>query len=154
MMIRRCLTSLCPVIVLALGLSLCGCDKKRSEAIVISKEHIDVAEAKPSPTPRATGDEMNDSKTKDEPVYREMAADEIDVDGFVMNKEVRGTSKDPRAKSEEQWRIRVQIPDARQSLIIQSDRAHYDRLKIGDRIRIKYRQGQFTGKVWFAEIED
>ena len=154
MMIRRCLTSLCPVIVLVQGLSLSGCDKKRSEAIVISKEHIDVAEIKPSPTPRATGDEMNESRTDEKPVYREMAPDEIDVDGFVMKREVRGTGKDPRATSVEQWRIKVQIPDARQSLTIQSDRAHYDRLKIGDRIRIKYRQGQFTGKVWFADIED
>jgi hypothetical protein len=83
-----------------------------------------------------------------------MAPDEIAVDGFVMKKEVRGTGKDPRAQSDEQWRITVHIADARQSHTIQSDRAHYDKLKVGDRIRVRYRQGQFTGQVWIADIED
>jgi hypothetical protein len=137
-------------IVLSLALAFSGCDKKKSDAIVISKEHIDVAEVKPSPTPSTSTDEAKEKA----PEYREMAADEIDVDGFVMKKEVRGTSKDPRAKSEEQWRVKVDIANARQSCTILTDRARYDKLKIGDRIKVRYRQGQFTGKVWLADIED
>jgi hypothetical protein len=132
------------------ALTFCGCDQKKSEAIVSAKEHIDVAEVKPSPTPVAASDAAKEKA----PEYREMAPDEIDVDGFVMKKEVRGTSKDPRAKSEEQWRVKVDITNARQSCTILTDRARYDRLKIGDRIKVRYRQGQFTGKVWFADIED
>lgn len=150
MMPRRCFVPLHAGIVLSLALMFSGCDKKRSDAVVISKEHIDVAEVKPSPTPKALTDEAKEKA----PEYREMAADEIDVDGYVMKKEVRGTSKDPRANNEEQWRIKVDITDARQSCTIQTDRAHYDKLKIGERIRVRYRQGQFTGKVWLADIEE
>ena len=153
-MIRRGLISLHLFIVLLLGLGLAGCDKKRSEATVIAKEHIDAAEIKPSPTPKTSGDETKEAATDNEPVYREMTADEIDVDGIVMKKGVRGTGKDPRATTDEQWRITVQIAAAGQSQVIRTDRAHYDKLKIGDRIKVRYRQGQYTGKVWFADIED
>jgi len=142
------------IIALLFGLSLSACDKKRSDAVVIAKEHIDVAEVKPSPTAARPSEKAADPKASEEPVSREMAPDEIDVDGFVMKKEVRGTGKDPRAQSEEQWRIKVQIADARQSHTIQSDRAHYYKLKVGDRIRVRYHQGQFTGQVWIADIED
>ena len=150
-MIRASLVSPYFISILLVGFGVSGCDKKRGEAIVSAKEHIDVAEIKPSPTPESS---IKEEKENEEAVTREMAPDEIEVDGFVMKKEVRGTSKDPRAKSEEQWRITVEIPGARQSHTIQSDRAHYDKLKIGDRIKVKYRQGQYTGKVWVADIED
>ena len=83
-----------------------------------------------------------------------MAPDEVAADGFVIKKKDRGTSKDPRAKSEEQWRIEVQIVDSGLLKTIQSDRVHYDKLKVGDRIRVAYYQGKYTGTVWVANIED
>jgi hypothetical protein len=140
------------------GFSFGACDKKRSDAIVTAKEHIDVAEVKPSPTPMPSRDETKVQPTPsadgEEVVLKEMAPDEIDVDGFVMKKEVRGTSKDPRAGRDEQWRITIGILEARRSHTIHSDRAHYDKLKVGDRVRVRYRQGQYTGTVWAADIED
>lgn len=140
------------------GFGLGACDKKRSDAIVSAKEHIDVAEVKPSPTPMPSPDDTKAQPTPssdgDEVVLREMAPDEIAVDGFVMKKNVRGTSKDPRASSEEQWRITVDILEARRSHMIRTDREHYDRLKIGDHVKVRYRQGQYTGAVWTADIED
>jgi hypothetical protein len=161
MIIRGGLVSICFVLVLLLAAGLVGCDKKRSEAIVIEKEHIDVAEIKPSPTPERAPEtaqsRADKSPSPEEPVYSEappLAADEIEVDGRVMKKGVRGTSKDPRATKDEQWRVTVNIPAARQSHMIQTDRAHYDKVKIGDRITIRYRVGQFTGMVWYAAIED
>jgi hypothetical protein len=145
------------VIAVLLALCVSGCSKKRSEAIVTAKEHIDVAEIKPSPTAKPSIDDVKD-RPADTPVegvtLREMAPDEIAVDGLVMKKEVRGTSKDPRARNEEQWRIEIQIVDIGQSKTIQSDRVHYDKLKIGDRIKVAYYQGKYTGTVWAADIED
>ena len=38
-----------------------------------------------------------------------MADDEIAVDGYVMKPEVRGTSRDPRALSHEQWIVKVRM---------------------------------------------
>src|SRR5205085_5664649 len=134
-----------------------GCSKKRSEAIILAKEHIDIAAPKPSPTATPPIDGVKDRPADtpaEEVTLREMAPDEIAVDGFVMKKDARGTSKDPRAKDEEQWRIEVQIVDIGRSKTIQTDRAHYDKLKIGDRIKVAYYKGQYTGTVWAAEIED
>jgi len=145
------------IIVLVAGLAFSGCSKKRSQAIVTDKEHIDVAESKPSPTATPSIDDVKDRPAETpqvEGTLREMAPDEIAVGGIVMKKEVWGTSKDPRAKDEEQWRIEVQIVDNGRWQTLLTDRAHYDKLKVGDRIKIAYYQGKYTGTVWAAEIED
>jgi hypothetical protein len=139
------------IIVAAVAASLSGCSKKRSAAVVILKEHIEVAEAKPSPSPADAKDRTTEPEVTTAP---EMKADEIEVDGYVMKKEVRGTSKDPRARNEEQWRVTVQIENIGLSKLIQTDRAHYDKLKVGDRIRVAYYKGNYTGTVWAADIED
>src|SRR4051812_26927076 len=111
MVISGRLVSLHFVVALLVGLGISGCSKKRSEAIVIAKEHIDVAEIKPSPTVGPLLHRLTvlpaDTPVEGVTLAEEMAPDEIAVDGFVMKKKVRGTSKDPRAKSEEQWRIEV-----------------------------------------------
>ena len=78
----------------------------------------------------------------------------IEVDDYVMKKDVRGTSKDPRATKEEKWRITVQIEDIGLRKLIQSDPVHYDKLKVGDKIKVAYCKGKYTGTVWAAKIED
>ena len=135
------------LVLLLVALSLAGCSKKRSAATVVAKEHIDIAESKPSPSPQPTPVETITTAV-------EMKPDEIEVDGYVMKKDVRGTSKDPRANKDEQWRITVQIEDIGLRKLIQSDRAHYDKLKVGDRIKVAYYKGKYTGTVWAADIED
>jgi hypothetical protein len=128
-------------------MSFAACVKKSEEAIVLEKEHIDAAEPRPSASP--TGSPANE-----EPVIQEMAEDEIAVDGIVMKKEVRGTSKDPRAATAEQWRVKVQmVPDGRR-FTVQTDRSHFEKAKLGDRVKVSYRQGNYTGTVWSAQIED
>jgi len=148
MLIRRRLFLFRGLILLLVGLSLFGCSKKRSAATVIAKEHIDVAETKASPSPEPASAETKVTTSE------EMKPDEMEVDGYVMKKGVRGTSKDPRATKDEQWRITVQIEDIGLRKLIQSDRAHYDKLKVGDRIRVAYYKGNYTGTVWAADIED
>ena len=92
------------------------------------EEDIDIAGAKPSPAPSPP------AETKIPSV--EMKPDEIEVDGYVTKKDVRGTSKDPRATKEEQWRITVQIEDIGLRKMIQSDHGHYDKLKVADKIKV------------------
>lgn len=147
MFARAALVSFRFALASSLALSLASCAKKRGEAIVTAKEHIDVAEIKPSPLPSA-------SPVNEEPVYREMAVDEINVGGIVMKKEVRGTSKDPRAGSEEKWLLKVELVGAGRSFNIYTDRSHYDKVKVGDRIKVRYSEGKYTGTVWGSEIED
>lgn len=130
-----------------LAFSFTGCSKKSGQAIVVSKEHIDAREANLSPAPA-------ESPAKEEAGYREMAPDEIDVDGIVMKKGVRGTSKDPRATTDEQWRVTVEMVEVSRRFVVHTDRAHYERLKKDDRVRVNYKEGNYTGTVWAAEFAD
>src|SRR6476646_905408 len=98
MMIRDRLVSLSVIVVLLIAASLSGCSKKRSAAVVLAKEHIDVAESKPSPSPTDAKDRATEPEVTTAP---EMKPEEIELDGYVMKKEVRGTSKDPRATKDE-----------------------------------------------------
>jgi hypothetical protein len=135
-------------VVLFLALSLAACAKKTGVAIVVEKEHIDVREPTVSPPPE------KERAVREGPTYREMAPDEIDVNGIVMKKEVRGTSKDPRASNEEQWRVTVELTEVSRRFFVPADRAHYDKLKKGDRVKVKYSEGKYTGTVWGAEFVD
>jgi len=147
MRVRSSLVPLRCTIVFWLTLSLTGCAKKHGEAVVVEKEHIDVAEIKPSPSPGA-------SPVGEVPVIRKMAPDEIDVEGIAMKKGVRGTSKDPRAGTEEKWLVKVEMVRVSRAFNIHTDRAHYDKVKVGDRIKVSYSEGKYTGTVWGSEIED
>jgi hypothetical protein len=89
----------------------------------------------------------------EEATPRELAEDEMVVDTYVMKKEARGTSRDPRATTDEQWIVRVQMVADLQRIKVQTDKAHWDKVKVGDRINVSYRQGKYTGTVWSAEIE-
>ena len=75
------------------------------------------------------------------------------MDTYVMKKDVRGTSRDPRAMSDEQWIVKVQMVDDLRRIKVQTDKAHWDKVKVGDRINVSYRQGNYTGTVWSAEID-
>ena len=143
-------------------MGLIGCDKKTGEAVVLSKEHID---AKPptaetpnmSPTgvqgtARPTETQAESAPTPDVQI-REMADDEIDVEGYVMKPEVRGTSRDPRAKENEQWLVKVRILDVGRTIQFPADKVQWGKLRENDRIRVKYRTGKYTGSIWTAEIE-
>jgi hypothetical protein len=153
MLVRAAFVSIRVAVVLCVALQFAGCTKKRGEAIVLEKEHIAVAETTPTPAPGATPQSTPASET-DEPVTREMAADEIEVDSYVMKKEVRGTSKDPRAGRDEKWLVKVRLVEGGRWINIHTDRAHYDKVKIGDRIKVRYKEGSYTSTVWSAEIED
>jgi hypothetical protein len=162
MVVRVALVSLRVALILGVTLSLAACTKKRGEAIVLEKEHIDVAEVTPSPSPEptptttttTTEPQASSSPSNDEPVLREMAPDEIEVDGYVMKKEVRGTSKDPRAGKDEKWLVKVEVVENGRRINVHSDRAHYEKVNVRDRIKVRYKEGNYTGTVWSAEIVD
>jgi hypothetical protein len=44
------------------------------------------------------------------------------------------------------------IADLRR-LDVQTDRPRWEKVKIGDRIKVTYRQGKYTGTVWDADID-
>ena len=145
-----------------------GCSKKSGEAIVVAKEYIAAGEERETPTP---GQSPGPAEMSAAPVSatpraddvveyveteaKPLAEDEVVVDGYVMKKDVQGTSKDPRAyPGLEQWRISVELVEGGRSFTVRAKQAQYQRLKIGDRVKVRYSEGNYTGTVWNAEIVD
>jgi hypothetical protein len=141
----------------ALGLlaifCLAGCEKHSGEAVVLAKEYIaaapPISETSPAGSP-ASPNEI--SSTSEE--LRPIGDDETTVDGYVMKPEVRGTSRDPRALKDEQWRIQVRMIYDGRTFNVQAEQGQFDKLKEGDRVQVKYRLGKYTKTLWGAEIEE
>lgn len=132
--------------------NLAACQRKRGEAIVLEMEHIAAAEIPPIPTETpAAAPAETPAGEEEKPI--EPGVDDITVDSHVMNKDVRGTSKDPRATNHELWLVKVQMMEGGRQFTVQAEQARYERLKAGDRVRVRYREGKYTHTVWSAEIE-
>ena len=132
-------------------LLLAGCERHYSEAVVLEKEQIAIQAPTPTPTataspggPETVPDVAKSGETETEPEPREMAPDEIAVDGVVMKAALRGTDRDPRASTHEQWIVKVSTTDNRR-FNIQIDRARYETLSPGDKVNVTYRLGKYTG---------
>jgi hypothetical protein len=134
------------VVVAYLIISVTGCEKNSSEAVVLAKEHIDAV------LPTAETSNAQPEASPDEQL-RPMADDEIAVDGYVMKPEARGTSRDPRALKHEQWIVKVRILDNGRTFQVPADQAKWEKLHENDRVKVRYRTGKYTGTVWAAEIE-
>ena len=142
------------VIGLLAVLSLAGCEKLSGEAVVLAKEHID---ARPVTETPAAGQAASSKEAVVAAAGEEQLAalrgDEITVDGCVMKPEDRGTSRDPRAMSDEQWIVKVRmIRNGRQFNVLAS-RWQFDKLEEGDRVQVTYRVGKYTGTVWASEVK-
>ena len=134
------------VVAVLLMIAVAGCDKKTGDAGVLSKEHIDAAPPnEETPKPQ--------SATTPEAEVRPMADDEIEVDGYVMKPEVRGTSRDPRASNDERWLVKVRMLDNGRTFQFPADQAKWKKLRENDRVKVRYRTGKYTGTVWPVEIE-
>ena len=133
-------------VVALLLIGFTGCEKKSGEAVVLAKEHIDAA------LPTAETPNAQSAPSPDEQL-RPMRDDETAVDGYVMKPEERGTSRDPRALSHEQWLVKARMLDNGRTFQVPADQAKWEKLRENDRIKIRYRTGKYTGTVWAAEIE-
>lgn len=112
---------------------------------MLAKEHIDAAPIKETPSAQPA--------TTPEPELRPISDDEIAVDGHVMKREVRGTSRDPRALKDEQWLVKVRMVDNGRTFQVPAERGRWEKLRENDRIKVRYHTGKYTGTVWAAEIE-
>lgn len=136
-----------------------GCSRKSGEAVVLEKEHIAAAAIRetpsappdnsislPTPTPASVANDETETG-------RELKSDEIVVHGYVMDKNVRGTNNDPRAVTNEQWLVRVELVSGGRKIDVHADRRHYEKVKPGDHVEVIYREGKYSGTVWSAEIK-
>lgn len=144
-----------------------GCRKKSGIAEVLEKEHIAAREPSPTPTAQESPTPAQPSPAVENPdasptpsperedysQLRELAPDEIVVDTVVMKKDVRGTSRDPRAGKDEQWIVKLQMISDQRLLRAFLDKARWEKLKVGDRVKVTYKQGKYTGSIWSVNIE-
>ncbi|MEY2490521.1 MAG: hypothetical protein QOC70_2463 [Verrucomicrobiota bacterium] len=145
----------------AVILSVAGCWKKSGQAVILEKEYIAAKEIPPTPTasteqsasPSTPTPASSELASQKEEGPQEVRADEIVVDTYVMKKDARGTGRDPRAMGDEQWMVWVQTVDDLRRIKVQTDRAHWEKAKVGNRVKVSYREGKYTGTVWSAEIE-
>lgn len=134
--------------------NLPACSKKSGDAVVFEKEHIAATEIHETPNEQKPGTPATAPAGAAEPAEKdesdeakELGPNEIVVDGYVMDKELRGTSRDPRALPEAQWLVRVRLVSGRRRIEIDAEQARYDKLNPGDRGHITYREGKYTGTV-------
>ena len=128
-------------------LALAGCSRNSGEAVVLEKEHIAAAEiVSPTPTPASAANDETETA-------RDLKPGEIVLDGYLMDKDLRGTSKDPRALTNEQWLVRVDLISGGRKIVVHADRRQYEKVKPGDHVQISYRTGKYTGTIWSAEIK-
>ena len=55
--------------------------------------------------------------------------------------------------SDEQGNVKVQMIESLRQCNVQTDKLRWDKVKVGDRIKVLYRQGRYTGTAWAAEID-
>jgi hypothetical protein len=146
------LTALRFVAELIFVLGLAGCDKKSGEAVVIEKEHIAAKEVQDTPSNETPSPSAAPEAT---PHYeeRELKPGEITVGAYVMPAEDRGTGRDPRASSNEQWIVTVRVIRDGRQFNVQADQPRWEKLKEGDRVNVTYHVGKYTGTVWGSKIE-
>jgi hypothetical protein len=132
---------------------LAGCEKQRGEAVVLAKEHIAAAPPISETSPADPAASPNEISTTSEEL-RPIGDDEITVDGYVMKPDVRGTSRDPRALKDEQWRVKVRMIDDGRTFSVEAEQGQFDKLKEGDRVQVTYRIGKYTKTVWGAEVDE
>ena len=132
--------------------SLGGCEKQSGEAVVLAKHiaaALPISEVSSSVSP-ASPNEF--SSTSEE--LRPIGDDEITVDEYVMKSQVRGTSRDPRALKDEQWRVKVRMIYDGSTFNVLAEQTQFEKLKEGDQVRVRYKLGKYTKTVWGAQIEE
>jgi hypothetical protein len=136
---------------LLIALLFCtGCWKKSGDAIVLEKEYLPAVERTPTPAP-------NESPTPSITAGSDAAAgnapSESEADDQVQPDDATGPTVDPRSTDHEQWILKVELAQGGRRMDVRVEHARWDKLKIGDRVHVTYREGKYTGTVWSADLD-
>lgn len=141
---------------LTLALLLCGltsCWKKSGDGIVIAKDYVpalktDASPNELSPSPSPERPELDARLLPPSPTP---ADDRDDTDESADDEAT--PPQDPRAVDHEQWIATVQMLRDRRLVEVRMDRARWEKIKVGDQVHVRYREGKYTGTIWSAEMD-
>jgi hypothetical protein len=124
---------LCAFVISLALVVLSACVKKGGEAIVVGKEYKPSAEIIESPaddeTERTPAEGAASSRAEESPI----------------------PATSPRM-SEEEWILSVQMVADQRWIDVRVDKARWEKLREGDRVKVTYREGKYTGTTYSAEI--
>jgi len=63
-----------------------------------------------------------------------------------------GPPLDSRATDHELWIVSVRVIENGRRIDVRVDQPQFEKLHIGDRVQVSYREGKYTGTVWASEI--
>jgi hypothetical protein len=111
---------------IALLVVLAGCIKKGGDAIVMGKEHIESV-----------------------PIIESEVEPE---EGATPATPVAPTTPAAPRMTDERWVVSVRMEADQRWLDVNVSKTHWAKLKEGDRVKVTYREGKYTGTAWAAEI--
>lgn len=53
----------------------------------------------------------------------------------------------------DQWKVLVQMVEDRRKVNVVLDQPEWEKIKVGDRVNVRYSQGKYTGAIWSSEIK-
>ena len=106
---------------------LAGCVKKGGEAIVLRKEH------RP-------------------PVELLEGEDDGEAEGETPSGAASPAESRSPQTTDEEWIVSVEMVADQRRLNIPVEKARWEKIKEGDRVKVTYREGKYTGTAWTAEI--
>ena len=123
----RCWKMRYPLVVLsaiAVLVVSAGCVKKGGEAVVMGKEHIESV-----------------------PII-----DSEPEEGETPAASVAPSAPAAPRMTDERWVVSVRMVADQRWIDVNVSKAHWEKLKEGDRVKVTYREGKYTGTAWAAEI--
>jgi len=72
--------------------------------------------------------------------------------GALPAPEPRGALR-VRIMTDEQWLVRVSLVSGGRQMRVPCDPRQYEKLRPGDHVEVSYREGNYTGTIWSAEIK-
>jgi hypothetical protein len=136
---------LCFIAGLVVILGLTGCNRKSGKAIVIGKEYIAAMQVTPTPNEEGVATLAEQTARPNELVTSDEETD------AVLHEEV--PLQNPRATHDEQWIVDVEMIEGGRKIAVRVDQPRWEKVKEGDQVRVTYKEGQYTGTVWSAEMK-
>jgi hypothetical protein len=144
---RACFACLVFLSGLGMLLGVGGCEKKSGDAVVVGKEYIPalILPETPGPTEKNPAESMASSRQV-EPGAMSHEGDYLQLDENVV-------LPNPRATHNEQWIVDVEMVAGGRKIAVRVDQPRFEKLSIGDRVKVVYRVGKYTNTVWDSKIK-